>query len=288
MDSARRPRWQVWIDRGGTFTDCIGRDPGTGALRVVKVLSSDRAPIDGLRRLLELPDDAPIPPCDIRMGTTVATNALLTRGGAPTGLAITRGFGDLLEIGDQTRPDLFALAIEKPAPLPCAVVELDARAGPGGEALARPDPIALREQLGALRSAGAVSLAVVVLHAYTDEGARLEREVGAVARSLGFVHVALSHEVTGEQGIVGRGDTTVLDAYVTPPLGAHVNALLDAAVGSHLRLMQSSGDLIEASRFRGRDAILSGPAAGVVAVAELARRLGLPQVIGLDMGGTST
>src|SRR5215207_4818772 len=119
-------RWQFWIDRGGTFTDCIGRDPATGALSVIKVLSSDHAPVIGIRRLLGLRDDEAVPPCDVRMGTTVATNALLERRGVATALAITRGFGDLLVIGDQTRPELFALDIIKPSPLPCAVVELDA------------------------------------------------------------------------------------------------------------------------------------------------------------------
>ena len=283
---ARADRWQIWIDQGGTFTDGIARDPATGALRVDKVLSGDDAPLRVIRRLLGLPDGAPIPPCDVRMGTTIATNALLERRGAPTGMAITRGFADLLAIGDQARPDLFALAIERPAPLPLAAFEVDARIDADGRRLAPLDPAAVAADLAALRRRGATSLAVVLIHAY--RGGADEDAVAALARAAGFDHVTCSHEVAGALGMLARAETAVVDAYLTPLLTDHVRRLAAALGGGALRLMQSSGDLTEAARFRGRDAVLSGPAGGVVAVAAIARRLGLPQAIGFDMGGTST
>ncbi len=278
--------WHIWIDRGGTFTDCIGRDPHTGRLRAVKLLSSDHAPLLGIRRLMGLADDAQVPPCRVRMGTTLATNALLERRGAPCGLVVTRGFGDLLAIGDQTRPDLFALAIEPPTLLHRAVLEVDARQDADGAPLLRPDPATLAEGLGQLRAAGLRSLAIAVLHAHRD--GVLEREIEVVARAAGFDALSLSHEVAGAQGLLARAQTTVVDAYLTPLLRDYVALLLAELPGSDLQVMQSSGDLTPARRFRGRDAVLSGPAGGVVAVAAVANMLGLPQVIGFDMGGTST
>src|SRR5262245_30104205 len=213
-------RWQFWIDRGGTFTDCIGRDPESGALRVAKVLSSDRAPLVAIRQILGLSDSQAIPPCDIRMGTTLATNALLERKGAPFALAITRGFGDLLEIGTQARPRIFDLQIVKPQVLYRAVLEVDARAAPDGSVLARPDPVKLRRGLAALRERGVESLAVAVLHAYRV--GELEREIGELAREAGFAHVALSHEVAAELGLLARGDTACVDAYLTPLIRDYV------------------------------------------------------------------
>jgi 5-oxoprolinase (ATP-hydrolysing) len=279
-------RWQLWIDRGGTFTDCIGRDPVTGALSVVKVPSSDAAPVIGIRRLLGLADDAPVPPCDVRMGTTVATNALLERRGAPTALAITRGFGDLLVIGDQTRPDLFALDIERPPPLPCAVVELDVRAAADGSVLARAGDDAILAALASARAAGAQSLAVAVMHGYAAPA--LEEAIAALAARAGFGHVSTSVEVAGEQGLLARAETCVVDAYLTPLLRDYAAQLAAALPGSRIRFMQSSGGLVDAPRFRGRDAIVSGPAGGVVALADVARSTGQSAAIGLDMGGTST
>ncbi len=278
--------WHIWIDRGGTFTDCVGRDPNTGRLRAVKLLSSDRAPLLGIRRLLGLDDEAALPPCRVRMGTTLATNALLERRGAACGLAISRGFGDLLAIGDQTRPELFALAIAPRAQLQRAVLEVDARLAADGAVLLRPEPAGLRAELRELRATGLRSLAVAVLHAHRD-GA-LEREIGEAARAAGFEHVTLSHEVAGAQGFLARAETAVIDAYLTPLLRDYVALLMSELPGSALQIMQSSGDLTPARRFRGRDAVLSGPAGGVVACAALARELGLAQVIGFDMGGTST
>jgi 5-oxoprolinase (ATP-hydrolysing) len=279
-------RWQFWIDRGGTFTDCIGRDPSSGELRVVKVLSSDEAPLVGIRALLELDPDQPIAPCDIRMGTTLATNALLERKGRRCALVVDRGFADLLEIGDQSRPDIFALQIERARVVHEAVVEVDGRMDAQGRVLGRHDPVDLRARLEALRQRGFDSLAVVLMHAYLD--GVLEREIGTLARAVGFEHVALSHEIAAEIGIVGRGDTTVVDAHLTPLLRDYLQGLIRQLPGSTVQVMQSSGGLTDAHRFRGRDAILSGPAGGVVACAHLARRLGLPAVIGFDMGGTST
>ncbi len=279
-------RWQFWIDRGGTFTDALGREPGTGAIRVAKRLSSDRAPLEAIREILGLGAHAAIPPCDVRMGTTLATNALLERKGAPCALAITRGFRDLLAIGTQARPDLFALEIRKPERLYQEVIEVDARAAADGSILARPDPRRVREDLARLRACGLRSIAIVVLHAY--RAPELEREIGAIAEEAGFEHVALSHEVAAEIGLLARGDTACVDAYLTPLLRDYVRALLAELPGSTLRIMQSSGGLTDAHRFRGPHAILSGPAGGVVAYAHVARSLGLERAIGFDMGGTST
>jgi 5-oxoprolinase (ATP-hydrolysing) len=279
-------RWEFWIDRGGTFTDCLGRDPATGEVRVAKVLSSDRAPLEAIRKLLALGDRDPIPACDIRMGTTLATNALLERKGTPFALAITRGFRDLLAIGTQARPRIFDLEIKKPELLYREVLELDARADASGAVLARPEPARLRAELTRLRERGFASLAVVVLHAY--RAGELEREIGDAAREVGFAHVALSHEVASEIGLLARGDTACVDAYLTPLLRDYVAALRAELPGSRIRIMQSSGGLTDASSFRGPHAILSGPAGGVVAYAHVARAMGETRAIGFDMGGTST
>jgi 5-oxoprolinase (ATP-hydrolysing) len=281
-----RARWEFWIDRGGTFTDCLGRDPQSGQTRVAKLLSSDRAPLEGIRQILALEADAPIPPCDIRMGTTIATNALLERKGVPFALLISRGFRDLLEIGTQARPRIFDLEIRKPELLYQRVVEVDARADPRGRVLERPDPAGLRVQLEELLESGLRSLAVVVLHAYAAP--ELERQIGALAGQLGFEHIALSHEVAAEIGMTARGDTACVDAYLTPLIHAYVDTLLRELPGSTLRIMQSSGGLTDARRFRGPGAILSGPAGGVVACARVAQQRGEARVIGFDMGGTST
>ncbi len=279
-------RWQFWIDRGGTFTDCLGRDPETGSIRIAKVLSSDRAPLVGIREILGIGPRASIPPCDIRMGTTLATNALLERKGAPALLVITRGFRDLLEIGTQARPEIFALEIRKPEVLYQEVLEVDARAGADGRILERPDEVKVRQELAAVRDRGIRSVAIVFLHAY--RAGELERDVGRIAEAVGFEHVALSHEVAAEIGFTARGDTTTVDAYLTPLIRDYVGTLLAELPGSSLRIMQSSGGLTDAARFRGPHAILSGPAAGVVAYAHVARGAGEARAIGFDMGGTST
>ncbi len=279
-------RWQFWIDRGGTFTDCLGRAPDSGQIRVAKVLSSDRAPLIGIRNILELPSDAKIPPCDIRMGTTVATNALLERKGTPCALVITKGFGDALEIGNQSRPKIFDLDIRKPDVLYSRVLEVAARADRAGRTLEAPDQASLLSQLESVRADGISSVAIVTLHAY--RAATLEREIGKLAQQAGFDHISLSHEVASELGLVGRGDTTTLDAYLTPLIASYVATLRAELPGSTLRVMQSSGALTESDHFRGPNAILSGPAGGVVAYARIAEVAGFPTAIGFDMGGTST
>ena len=279
-------RWRFRIDRGGTFTDCIGWDPSARCLRVVKVLSSDRAPIVGIRRILGITEDTPIPPCEVRMGTTLATNALLERHGARTLLVITEGFEDLPEIGDQSRPELFAIAIEKPAPLAEAVVGVASRGAPDGAILARADRDRVSASISEHLERGISSVAVAVLHA--TRAPELERELGALAREAGAPHVSLSHEVDAEQGLLARADTTVADAYLTPLLTDYVAQIERALPGSELAIMQSSGALADAHRFRGRNAVLSGPAGGAVALRWIATRANVQRAIGFDMGGTST
>ena len=280
-------RWRFFVDRGGTFTDCLAVDPRGGAPVVRKLLSSDRAPLDAIRSILGLAADQPIPPVELRLGTTVATNALLERRGRRSVLIVTRGFADLLRIGDQTRPDIFALSIATPAVLHDEVLEVDARATPSGAVLARPgNPGGLRDALRRLRARGLDSAAVVVLGGYAAP--ELELELAEAARDAGFAHVVCSHEVGREVGLLARGDTTMVDAYTTPLVADYLAALARELPGSDLRVMQSSGGLAPASRIRGRDVILSGPAGGVLAVVEIARAHGLAGAIGFDMGGTST
>ena len=274
-----------FIDRGGTFTDCLGIDE-RGRVRVAKVLSSDRAPLDGIRQLLGLgPRDA-IPACRVRMGTTLATNALLERTGDRFALLITRGFADLLEIGTQARPDLFALEIRKPSVLYSAVLELDARADRTGAPLVQPDHDGLLAELRALRESGIDNVAIVVLGDHRT--GELERRVAAAAREAGLSEICLSHELAPRPGLLARGDTACVDAYLTPRLSRYLSTLHQELPGSSLTLMQSSGGLCDAAHFRGPNALLSGPAGGSVALAHVARSLMLPQVLGFDMGGTST
>ncbi len=279
-------RWSFWIDRGGTFTDCVGRDPDTGALRVTKVLSSDRAAIEGIRRLLELDADAPLPDCDVRLGTTVATNALLERRGVPFALVTDRGLGDVLRIGSQARPDLFALDIRLPEPLTETVLELGGRMGADGTPIEPLGEAELQAGLHALRARGLDSLAICRLHGY--RAPEHEQRIADAARALGFRHIAVSHAIDPRIGLLARGDTTAVDAYLTPLLRRHLADLEAALGGARLRLMQSSGGLTEAHRFRGPNAILSGPAGGVVALGRVAEAAGRPRAIGFDMGGTST
>ncbi len=281
-----RRRWEFWVDRGGTFTDCIGLDPNTDRLHVAKCLSSEFAFLEGIREILQLgPDDA-VPPCVLRLGTTLATNALLERRGTSCCLVITQGFKDALEIGDQTRPDLFALDIRRRAPLYRSVVEVSSRGGPAGIAVDALDRQAAFEAMHAAREAGSESVAIVVL--FGQHCPALEREIGEVAREAGFNNVSLSHDFAAGAGFVNRGDTTVLDAYLTPTLQTWLAKIGGALPGSNVRLMQSSGGLTSPGRLRGPHAIFSGPAAGVVACRHVARATGHRFAIGFDMGGTST
>jgi 5-oxoprolinase (ATP-hydrolysing) len=278
--------WEIWIDRGGTFTDCVAWDSGSSELRVIKVLSSNRAPLDGIRALLRLGPDEPIPRCNVRMGTTLATNALLERRGAACLLVTTRGFRDVLRIGTQARSNLFDLEIEVPETLYASVLEVDARCDADGNVLCRPDPTRVLAELERERERGIDSVAIVIVHAYRN--GTLERELGELAIRAGFRNVSLSHEVDPTLGFLSRGDTTTLDAYLTPLLQDYLRTLLTELPGSRVRVMQSSGGLVEASRLRAQNALLSGPAGGVVAVAEIARACGVEHAVGFDMGGTST
>lgn len=280
-------RWQFFIDRGGTFTDCIGKHPRTGELSVVKVPSSDEAPLLGIRQLLGLAHDQPIPPCEVRLGTTLGTNALLERRGARSALVVTRGFGDLLTLGDQTRPALFALHIQRPPSLPERTLELDARLDAAGSVLTALDAGQARAGLVALREAGIESLGIAILNDYRD--GVLEAPIAELARSLGFAHVVTGHEVSPSIGYLKRASTVALDAYLAPLLAKYLRRLRAALPGSRLLLMQSSGGLCDAERFRGAASVLSGPAGGaegMAAAARVARIRG--NVVGFDMGGTST
>jgi len=281
--------WEFWIDRGGTFTDCIGRSPG-GALHTAKLLSSDEAPLAGIRQILErageLGSGESLPRCRVKLGTTVATNALLERRGVPTLLIADRGLGDLLTIGTQERPDLFDLCVVKPPPLHSDVVEVSGRVAVDGRRLSTFDEAAARDALAEARHRGSRAAAIALIHAYAHP--EVELRVRALALEAGFEHVAVSHEVARERGLLARGETTSVDAYLTPLLRGHVDALQRALPGSQLRFMQSSGGLTDGERFRGPTALLSGPAGGVVGAARVAAAAGFTRAVGFDMGGTST
>jgi 5-oxoprolinase (ATP-hydrolysing) len=276
--------WAFWIDRGGTFTDCIALGPD-GHLRVAKVLSI-RPPLAAIRQVLGLADGQAIPPCRVRMGTTVATNALLERRGARTALAITAGFADALAIGTQARPEIFDVRIQRPAPLHAHVVEVGERLAADGTVLQVPDPDAVRGALATARAAGCTAVAVVGLHGYRHPAH--EAVVADIAREAGFDWVSCSHEVAPAIGLTGRGDTTCVDAYLSPLIRDYLEALRAELKGSTLHVMQSSGGVTDAGAFRGHNAILSGPAGGAVAAAHVAGLAGFTRAIGFDMGGTST
>ena len=295
--STMTPSWDFWIDRGGTFTDVIGRDP-SGRLHAKKMLSENPrsyrdAAVQGIRELLGLATGAPIPTGlvnEVRMGTTVATNALLERKGERTVLITTRGFRDGLEIGYQARADIFAKEIIKPELLYADVIELDERVRADGTVDLPLDPHSARVALQKLKDVGVQAIAIVFMHGYRYPGH--EKTVAAIAREMRFAQVSVSHEVSPLVKFVGRGDTTVVDAYLSPILGRYVQQVseeLDVArSGARLMFMMSSGGLTAADLFKGKDAILSGPAGGVVALAETGKSAGFSKVIGFDMGGTST
>jgi 5-oxoprolinase (ATP-hydrolysing) len=281
-------RWQFWVDRGGTFTDVVAITP-EGAMVTAKLLSEDPgryddAAVAAIRQLTGVAE-GPLPPAEIRIGTTIATNALLERKGEPVLLAITRGFGDALAIGTQDRPDIFARHIVKPAPLYAGVVEIDERVTHEGEVLRPLDLEAARRDLQAAFDRGLRAIAIVLLHGYRHTAH--EVALAALALEIGFTQVSVSHEVSALIKLVGRGDTSVVDAYLSPVLRRYVEGL-EAALGDAPMFMQSNGGLAPGRSFRGKDAILSGPAGGIVGMAETARQAGFDQVIGFDMGGTST
>src|SRR5215510_11361210 len=340
MENARANTWDFWIDRGGTFTDVIGRRPD-GTLVAHKLLSENPeayrdAAVHGIRHLLGLTGDAPIPPGRIgavKMGTTVATNALLERKGERTLLLVTKGFRYALRIGYQARPKIFARQIIKPDMLYERVVEVAERVRADGTVEQAPDLAAVRAELARARRDGIAAVAVVFLHAYRHP--EHERQVAALARELDFPQVSVSHEVSPLIKLVGRGDTTVVDAYLSPIIRRYVarvagemgtaraagssspssrrgegrgegeqavgkslapspalaslgHPLPSGERGTRLMFMMSSGGLTAANLFQGKDAILSGPAGGVVGMAETGRAAGFAHLIGFDMGGTST
>ncbi len=279
-------RWQFWIDRGGTFTDCLGIAPD-GRLHVAKLLSSDTAPVEAIRRVWrEAGETRAAPPCSVRLGTTVATNALLERHGVPTLLVTNRGLGDVLAIGTQERPELFDLAVARTPPLHAAVAELPGRVGVDGAEVEPFDEALARRALADARARGLESVAICLIHAYAWP--EREERLRELAREAGFPHVAVSSEIAREIGLLARGETTAADAYLTPLLREHVRALESALPGATLRFMQSSGGLADAEHFRGPGALLSGPAGGVVGAARVAGAAGFERAIGFDMGGTST
>ncbi|WP_251145878.1 hydantoinase B/oxoprolinase family protein [Streptomyces sp. McG3] len=286
-------RWEFWIDRGGTFTDVVGRHPD-GRLITRKLLSHDPdryddAAVAGIRLLLGLDPGEPVPAdrvAAVRMGTTVATNALLERRGEPTVLLITEGFRDALRIAYQNRPRLFDRHIVLPEAVHDRVIEVPERLDAHGRTV-RPLEIApVREQLRAAHADGLRSAAVVLMHGYRHPAH--ERAVAEAAREAGFTQVSSSHEVSPLIRLVPRGDTTVVDAYLSPVLRRYVDEVAARLDGIRLMFLQSNGGLREAARFRGKDAVLSGPAGGVVGMVRTSRQAGYDRVIGFDMGGTST
>jgi 5-oxoprolinase (ATP-hydrolysing) len=294
--------WEFWIDRGGTFTDVIGRRPD-GTLVTHKLLSENPeayadAAVAGIRNLLGLAPGEPIPAARVgavKMGTTIATNALLERKGERTLLLITRGFGDALRIGYQARPNIFAKHIVKPDMLYERVVEVDERVRADGTVERAPDLDALRGKLMRAKADGIGAVAIVLMHAYRYSAH--EQQIAALARDVGFAQVSASHDVSPLIKLVGRGDTTVVDGYLSPILRRYVTQVAGdlnpspqgrGEKSARLMFMMSSGGLTAADLFRGKDAILSGPAGGVVGMAETGRQAGLARLIGFDMGGTST
>lgn len=290
--------WQFWVDRGGTFTDIVARKPD-GALLTHKLLSENPeryqdAAVQGVRDLLGLAAEAPIPPGTIdavKMGTTVATNALLERKGDRTVLLITKGMRDLLRIGYQNRPRLFDLNIVLPELLYEQVIEVDARLDAQGNVLTPLDPEAVRAALAGAYERGFRSVAVALMHGYRFP--EHERAIGEIARAQGFTQISLSHAVSPLIKLVSRGDTTVVDAYLSPILNRYVAQVSDALGADQggcrsLMFMQSNGGLTDAALFQGKDAILSGPAGGVVGMTRTAQAAGFDRLIGFDMGGTST
>ena len=289
MTVANPPAWRIAVDRGGTFTDVVATTPD-GRLVTAKLLSENPghyadAASEAVRRLMKAHGEGPI--AELRIGTTVATNALLERKGERLALAITRGFADALRIGTQARPHIFARHIVLPEQLPATVVEIDERVGVDGNVLRPLDENAARATFAQLRADGFDALAIVLLHGWQHRAH--EARLGTLAREAGFAQVSLSHEVAPLIRLIPRGDTSVVDAYLSPVLRRYTDGLQASlpAAGA-LRFMQSNGGLAEVGAFRGKDAILSGPAGGVVGMVAACEPLGYSRLIGFDMGGTST
>ncbi|WP_069471750.1 hydantoinase B/oxoprolinase family protein [Candidatus Marithrix sp. Canyon 246] len=276
----KQSNWQFWIDRGGTFTDIVALSPD-GNLFTHKILS-DNSVIQGIREILPAGEKI----AAVKMGTTVATNALLERKGERTALLITKGFGDALRIAYQNRPDIFALNIVLPELLYEQVIEVDERYSANSEELKAVSLIDVRSQLEAVKSQGIDSIAIVFMHAYRYP--KHEQQVAALARDLGFSQVSVSHEVSPLIKLISRGDTTVVDAYLSPILRRYVDSVANELGDAKLLFMQSNGGLTDAHKFQGKDAILSGPAGGYVGAVKTAALAGFDKIINFDMGGTST
>ena len=286
-------RWQFWIDRGGTFTDIVAQRPD-GTLVTHKLLSEnpghyDDAALAGIRDLLGVARDAPIPAeriAAVKMGTTIATNALLERKGEPLALFITRGFRDALRIAYQNRPRIFDRHIVLAEMLYRAVHEIDERMGAHGEVLTRLDLPQARREIEAAYANGLRACAIVLMHGYRYP--LHEQQLAALARDCGFTQISVSHEVSPLMKLVSRGDTTVSDAYLSPVLRRYVDRITRELPEVKVMFMQSSGGLTDARRFHGKDSVLSGPAGGVVGMVRTAQAAGFDRIIGFDMGGTST
>ena len=298
QDQVELTGWQFAIDRGGTFTDVIARAPD-GSLSTRKLLSEnpdhyEDAAVQAIRDFLGLEvhetlADAAID--RVRIGTTVATNALLERKGAKTVFVTTYGLGDILNIGNQNRPKLFVRNIEKPSQLYACTIETDARMDAAGNELTPPNLAEVQRALRDANAAGCNSVAICLLHGYRNPAH--ERQIGALAAELGFDHISMSHEVISFMKLVGRASTTVVDAYLTPVLRNYVSHVSEHlpetdAAATRLQFMMSSGGLTAAGLFQGKDAVLSGPAGGVVGAAHVGHEAGFDRLIGFDMGGTST
>ncbi|MBT7362457.1 MAG: 5-oxoprolinase, partial [Rhodospirillaceae bacterium] len=286
-------RWHFWIDRGGTFTDIVGRAPD-GSLRTHKLLSENPehyadAAVQGIRDLLGLGAGDAIPSGligAVKMGTTVATNALLERKGDRTALAITRGFRDALRIGYQARPRLFDRHIILPEQLYETVVEIDERVNAKDEIIVPFDAAGARAGLQAAYDDGIRAVAIAFMHGYRVPDH--EQACAEIAREIGFTQISVSHETSPLIKLVGRGDTTVVDAYLSPILRRYVDRVAHELGDVNLMFMQSNGGLTDAHMFQGKDAILSGPAGGVVGAVQVSEAAGFERMIGFDMGGTST
>jgi len=287
-------KYEFWIDRGGTFTDVMCRTP-EGSIKTTKLLSENPesykdAALHGIRTLMGIADaHGPIPGDKIfavKMGTTVATNALLERKGDRTALVINAGFGDALRIAYQARPDIFAREIVLPQQLYERVVEVHGRHNVRGEVLRPLDVDDARRKLEEVYTSGIRSVAIVLMHSYRY--AEFEKRIADVARGIGFTQVSTSHETTPLMKLVSRGDTTAVDAYLSPILRRYVDQVAEEIQGTRLLFMQSNGGLKSSSLFQGKDAILSGPAGGIVSAAQTCRLAGFDEVVGFDMGGTST
>ena len=288
--------WQFWIDRGGTFTDIVAKKPD-GKIIIDKLLSENSdaykdAAVEGIKRILELKKDDKIPTdiiSSVKMGTTVATNALLERKGDRTLLLITKGFGDLLRIGYQNRPLLFDLNIKLPELLYERVVEVSERLNEKGEVVTELNEEEVRNSLIKAKSDGINSVAIAFMHSYINPDH--ENKIEQIAKEENFNQISVSHKVSPLIKLVGRGDTTVVDAYLSPILRRYVNQVSDElkdTKSTQLMFMQSNGGLTDANLFQGKDALLSGPAGGVVSMTQTGKQAGFNKLIGFDMGGTST